>query len=209
MSTRCALRTFGLAAGLLLAAGGLQGADSAYSSALSSTLRVEDRRERTVGAAVCLGDGLAVTAAHVLRDHKPFRVADGGGKTDWQRTPLAVHEFYELALVKAPAGCAAAEPASPAISDEVFTLGFPENGWEQHASFGRVGSIAGRYVRTNILVVRGNSGGGLWTLDGKLVGICSGKAELGAQFIDITPAVEMAKEAASRLPGHGRLRMKH
>ncbi len=69
---------------------GLQAADSAYSAALRSTLRVEDGRGRTLGAAVCLGGGVAVTAAHVVRDHKPFRVIGLGSKSDWQRVPRAV-----------------------------------------------------------------------------------------------------------------------
>ena len=184
----------------------LHGADSAYARAVHSTLRVEDARGRTLGAAVCLGGGVAVTAVHVIRDQKPFRLAGLDIKSNWQREPLAVHPFYELALVEAPIDCPAAQPAPPNVTDEVFTLGFPENGWEQHASFGRVGSVVGRYVRTNILVARGNSGGGLWTLDGKLVGICSGKGELGAQFLDIRPAVLMVQQAVARVPERARLR---
>ncbi|HXE76324.1 MAG TPA: serine protease [Candidatus Xenobia bacterium] len=184
----------------------IHSADSAYLQALHSTLRVEDARGRTLGAAVCLGDGIAVTAAHVIRDQKLFRLAGLDTKSEWQRAPLVVHPFYELALVEAPVDCPGAQPASPTVTDEVFTLGFPQNGWEQHASFGRVGSVVGRYVRTNILVARGNSGGGLWTLEGRLVGICSGKGELGAQFVDIRPAVLMVRQTATRAPGRARLR---
>ena len=141
----------------------------------------------------------------MVRDHKLFRLVGAASATEWQREPLAVHPSYELALVQAPAECPAAQPASPNVTDEVFTVGFPENGWEQHTSFGRVGSVVGRYVRTNIVVTRGNSGGGLWTLDGKLVAICSGKGELGAQFIDITPAMLMVRQPVAPLSGRDRL----
>ncbi len=203
---RCSLPLAALMLAVFLDASASPAADPAYSAALSSTLRIEDGRGRTLGAAVCLGEGIAVTAAHVVRDHKPFRVVGVSRETDWQRVPLALHPSYELALIQAPSDCTAAQPASPKVTDEVFTVGFPENGWEQHASFGRVGSVVGRYVRTNIVVVRGNSGGGLWTLDGKLIAICSGRAEMGSQFIDITPAVQMVRLTASRVSSRDRLR---
>jgi S1-C subfamily serine protease len=185
------VRIFGLLLGFAIAwPAGAQ--ESVYSRAANLTLRLERPEDgQVIGSAVCVAKGRAATAAHVLREHSSFvAVFHNAERVKVKREKDLVDRTSDTALFEV-AGCAAPEFASVEIGDEVFAVGHaPQLGrlsW--YASYGRVGLTLGNFaIETNLTVVPGFSGSGLWTKDGKLAGICISKTELGARFVTIKTA---------------------
>lgn len=181
-------RTVGLFA-VLAAALPAAAQEKVYSRATNLTLRLERPEDgQVIGSAVCIGKDRAATAAHVIGEHSSFvAVFRSGERVKARRERDRVNRMSDTAIFDLP-GCIAPEFAGVEIGDEVFAIGHaPQLGrlfW--YASYGRVGLTVGSFaIETNLTVVPGFSGSGLWTMDGKLAGICVSKTELGTRFVTI------------------------
>lgn len=182
----------------------------AYELAAPAILRVDGPTGARSGTAVCVGERLAATAAHVIKPLSRFRVVWQSGDldrpdltTEWFKPAGAFlpHREYDVAIVPAPP----CEPARIAPQDArlapgtgVFIVGYPYPDWAKHARWGRIGSRpAGRWLMTDLPTDHGDSGSGLFNERGELVAICQGKSTVGAPFIDariLPPLIEEALE---------------
>jgi S1-C subfamily serine protease len=141
------------------------------------------------GSGFHLRDGYLVTARHVVdRDEsgkhvipKEIRILTA----DLQELPAAlvgVNAFIDIAVYRLAPGTALLPPTTfsdreAAAGDEVFTVGYPL-GWGPAISFGRTGNpntflptVESRLLQLDLSACSGNSGGGLFRSDGRLVGM--------------------------------------
>lgn len=131
------------------------------------------------GSGVYLGHGLVLTADHVVR------VGDGVTKAitvaaKYNGVILWRSPSYDLALVQADgnlkAPAAILDCSIPHVGAEITAIGSPLN-LGMIASYGHVsskaekrGNVASAFI-VNVALAPGNSGGGLFGRDGRLVGI--------------------------------------
>ncbi len=133
------------------------------------------------GSAVDIGDGFAITAKHVV---DPFYLGcnitlnrdDGFSITEYE---VEVHPNTDMALVRTPQFVGPVVPfATPDLGLDVIAVGYPSNAYgDGYQELGVTkGNVAGRPdregdVRFSAPIWHGNSGGGVWTTDGRLVGL--------------------------------------
>ncbi|MDG4720004.1 MULTISPECIES: trypsin-like peptidase domain-containing protein [Thalassospira] len=145
----------------------------------------KQRRNKATGTGFFVShDGLIVTNEHVVRDGMRFIVV----LNDDRRLPatLVGKDFLtDLAVLKVdmPDGVTPLKWGSAhasAIGDEVFAVGYPY-GFDQSLT---TGVISGKqrelskgqynpYIQTDTAVNKGNSGGPLLSMDGKVIGVNS------------------------------------
>ena len=134
-------------------------------------------------------DGYIVTARHVVdREESGKRVIPQEIRvltTDLQELPatlVGVNAFVDIAVYRIAPDAARLPPSGFAdrdvtSGDEVFTVGYPL-GWGPAIGFGRIGNpntflptIESRLLQVDLSACSGNSGGGLFGADGRLVGL--------------------------------------
>ncbi len=143
------------------------------------------------GSGIHIGDGYILTARHAI-EHQ-----EGGKKIPQKMIQVLTGDFYELsaqfiginafldiALYRLPESSlvstldqASFSSAESLSGDEVFTVGYPL-GWGPALSFGRVGNpntflatIQSRLLQVDLSACSGNSGGGLFNMQGEIVGV--------------------------------------
>lgn len=137
-----------------------------------------DGQPTAQGSAVVIGDGLAITNCHVLRGGKQIAIRRGnvafGARLlypDVERDlcELRVAEFHYPAVAIAPG-------TSLVTGQKVYAVGSPL-GLELTISEGLISSLRNdadgrlRRIQTSAAISHGSSGGGLFDVNGRLVGI--------------------------------------
>lgn len=144
-----------------------------------------DRLADSIGAGVVIDQsGLIVTNAHVVGEATRLRVEDANGRK-FEAEVVGKDLFSDLALIRT-AGAGTWRPAplgrsgSLAIGLWVVAIGNPL-GLHHTVTLGIVSGLARalsddqpEFIQTDAAVNPGNSGGGLFDLEGNLVGITSG-----------------------------------
>lgn len=139
------------------------------------------------GSAVVVSkDGLVLTAAHVCDEpNRPAFFRFPNGKTA-RGVTLGLHKSIDAGMMKiTDTGdwpfVEMAKPDSLAIGDWVVALGHPGGFQSDRPPVLRVGRVLGKFgatLQTDCAIVGGDSGGPLFDLDGRVVGIHS---RIGAQ----------------------------
>ena len=140
------------------------------------------------GSAVLIGPGRLLTACHIVRDAESIQVHRGAARLTAK--PDFVDIEHDLCVLSAPDLLAAvtAEIATPGelkVGDEVLAVGYPRGG-KLAVSKGRLKALH-RYGAVRVLQVSapfdyGQSGGALFDITGRLVGITAFKALAGGDF---------------------------
>lgn len=131
--------------------------------------------DEVTGSGVMIAPGKMLTAAHVTLADKTLKVWFNG-----KQIPMKVikqNEDLDLALIKVdiPCPCATIAAHDPVQDQEVIAIGYPYYNMI-HAQILTHGNVQGPRENTilaMIAVYPGNSGGGLFTMDGELAGITS------------------------------------
>lgn len=159
-----------------------------------------------LGSGVALDNGFIVTAAHVVKASKVVSIKTRDGRTASADVLWASAE-YDIALLKTAAVVPAASLSceTAAVGDDVMAIGNPL-GLEFISSFGRVAGEPREFLPnwksafiTDLTVIMGNSGGPMFSPDGKVVGIVvgvagapsegAGRSYLGFSFVVPSSAV--------------------
>ena len=126
-------------------------------------------------------DGLVVTAGHVivspgrtavvtLSDGREFRADTLGTNHQRDSGMLQLRDAHDLPHVTLP------PPSRPAVGSWCVAVGHP-GGYEEDRPpvprLGRVIAADGRFLHTDCPIIHGDSGGPLFDLDGRLIGIHS------------------------------------
>lgn len=142
------------------------------------------------GTGVHIRDGYILTARHVVeRDERGKKVMAKQITVmtveleEASATLIGDSNFLDIALYRVSGDLAARLPdlsfagSEPVPGDEVFTIGYPL-GWGPVIGFGRVGNpniflpiVDTRLFQLDLAVCGGNSGGGVFTTTGALVGV--------------------------------------
>lgn len=144
------------------------------------------------GTGVYLGNGLTLTAAHVVHDQSGLRLRTDRGQ-DVEAVVLWENQAYDLALVQTEPLAAASAPLAcraPVVGEEVQSVGNPL-GLEFVSIRGRV--AAGTLNRSpwsfaylvDMTVVPGMSGGPLYDRSGSVIGIVTGVAVASRSLVGI------------------------
>lgn len=139
------------------------------------------------GSGIVLGSSYVATNAHVVKNAYRIRVIKGD--RSWQAEALCLAADRDLVLLKLPGlPLPAAVPASPGVLREglpVFSLGYP-GGQGVRSNAGMVTALwafrGDHLIQTDTRNRPGSSGGGLFTEDGKLVGITTFLLSRGASL---------------------------
>ena len=149
-----------------------------------------------VGAAFCIGEGLFMTCAHVIKPYEIGVILDNTGfaadavvevTREGQKVPAQVvfiDVVKDIALIKADFPSSIIELAASSkeymVGEDVLVVGSPK-GFENNASAGIIGGLdrivfthegAAEHVFTDAKILPGNSGGPMVSLkDGKVVGM--------------------------------------
>ena len=140
------------------------------------------------GSAVLIGPGKLLTTCHVTRNAESIQVYRGHAKMTAKSAFVDIE--HDLCVLSAPDLLAAvtAEVATPGelkVGDEVLAVGYPRGG-KLAVSKGRLKALH-RYGAVRVLQVSapfdyGQSGGALFDIAGRLVGITAFKTLSGGDF---------------------------
>ncbi|MBB2818976.1 UNVERIFIED_ORG: serine protease Do [Rhizobium esperanzae] len=131
-----------------------------------------------LGSGVHIGGGNILTAAHVVGDQKTVKIKTLAGTED-DAIVLWANKDYDVALIHTDgnvAGSSELDCREPRFGEQLQAIGNPL-GMEFIASFGRVagtGRTTGpwkRVIVADMTTVMGQSGGGVFANDGRVVGI--------------------------------------
>jgi len=180
-----------------------------------SVVRVEGRRRMSASGVVLSGDGLVVTAHHVLESDEEIQVGLAGGEKSAAKI-LGRDPSTDLALLKLEAGKPGAAPwaeaAAARVGEIVLALGRP--GDEVMATLGVVSALEGswrsplggsvdRYLQSDVVMYPGFSGGALLTAEGKVIGVNTSGLLRG---VSVALPTETVRRVAEALAKHGKIR---
>ena len=180
-----------------------------------SVVRVEGRRRMAASGVVLSGDGLVVTAHHVLERDEEIQVGLAGGEKSAAKV-LGRDPSTDLALLKLEAGKPGAAPwaeaAAARVGEIVLALGRPGN--EVMATLGVVSALEGswrsplggsvdRYLQSDVVMYPGFSGGALLTAEGKVIGVNTSGLLRG---VSVALPTETVRRVAEALAKHGKIR---
>lgn len=134
-----------------------------------------------LGSGVHVGNGFIVTAAHVVKASKVVSIKTRDGRTA-SADVLWASSDYDIALLRTatvmPAASLSCETV--AVGDDVMAVGNPL-GMEFISSYGRVAGEPRDFLPnwksafvTDLTVIMGNSGGPMFSADGRVAGIVVG-----------------------------------
>jgi serine protease Do len=166
------------------------------------TVRVRGRDWGEGSGLVWRPDGLIVTNAHVARDPRPQVVLPDGQAIEGKL--VAADPERDLALLTIPAiGLSAATPrevASLRVGELVLAFGHPL-GVANALSLGVIHAIGGgassRWIRADIRLAPGNSGGPLADAAGRVIGINTLIAGGLAYAVPVTAIERFLRKAAA------------
>jgi S1-C subfamily serine protease len=181
----------------------------------TSVVRVEGRRRMAASGVVLSGDGLVVTAHHVLERDEEIQVGLPGGEKSAAKV-LGRDPSTDLALLKLdsakPGAAPWAEAAAARVGEIVLALGRP--GDEVMATLGVVSALEGswrsplggsvdRYLQSDVVMYPGFSGGALLTAEGKVIGVNTSGLLRG---VSVALPTETVRRVAEALAKHGKIR---
>ena len=128
------------------------------------------------GSGVVLAPGLVATNAHVVRNARTILILKDGRV--WAAQELCIASDRDLVLLKVPGlplpAAVVAPPEPLRAGQEVVALGYP-GGHGLQLSNGRIAAFwnyrGDRLIQADARTRRGSSGGGLFNLEGQLLGI--------------------------------------
>jgi hypothetical protein len=128
-----------------------------------------------LGSGVVTGRELVTTNCHVIEDASRIEVTYQGNL--FPATPGAVNQERDVCQIRVPqlsAPRALLSTARLRVGQRVYAIGAPE-GLELTFSEGIISSLrdfdGSQYIQTSAAISQGSSGGGLFDVDGRLVGI--------------------------------------
>lgn len=178
--------------GLSTASGSAAGTDPGSTSlpvdAVFRIRAVEPSGIMIDGSAVLVAARKLITTCHVTRSARSIEVIRDGRV--WPAQPLFTDIEHDLCMLfvpdlvgAIPADFAPAEP--PKLGDPVFAVGYPGGG-EVTISSGQIKGLynfdEGQLVQVSAPFDHGQSGGAIFSREGKLIGIAAFKAVLGGDF---------------------------
>lgn len=131
-----------------------------------------------LGSGVHIGGGNILTAAHVVGDAKMVKIKTFAG-IEGDADVLWINKDFDIALIHTGgnvSGSSELDCREPRFGEQIQAVGNPL-GMEFIASFGRVAGAGRqlgnwkRVVVTDMTTVMGQSGGGIFANDGRVVGI--------------------------------------
>ena len=170
---------------LILAAGAAHAAapgktpEQIYQQASQSVVVIHaldtDGNPFNLGSGVVTGRELVTTNCHVIEDAGRIEVAYQGN--NFPATVAAVHQERDVCQIRVPqlsAPRAVLGTGRLRVGQRVYAIGAPE-GLELTFSEGIVSSLrdfdGSQYIQTSAAISQGSSGGGLFDVEGRLVGI--------------------------------------
>ncbi|MCA9864886.1 MAG: trypsin-like peptidase domain-containing protein [Anaerolineae bacterium] len=188
---------------------------SVVAQAGESVARVEGRRRGAASGIIWSGDGLLVTANHVVHREDNLRVGLADGQT-LEATLLGRDPSTDLALLKVTSsGLRPLDNAGePEMSVGHLTLALGRPGRTVQATFGIISALGAQwrtpmggqidnYLQTDVVMYPGFSGGPLVGADGRLLGLNT--SGLGQGVSLAIPTATIARVVES-LQSHGRIR---
>ena len=161
----------------------------------SQAKKSQPRKESTLSYGtgfIISADGMILTACHVIKDGKKILINQAEGSLPAQI--VAKDEKNDIAILKAD-GLASKtylsfSKAEPKQGDKISTFGFPHSnieGRDCKYSSGEISSLIGlgsdkRYLRLNLQVSPGNSGGPLLDASNHIIGILTAKLDAVKMF---------------------------
>ena len=188
-------------------------ADAAERAA-ASTVTVNARRRLPASGIAWTGDGVIVTADHVIERDEQITVILPGG-TEVPATIAGRDPGSDIAVLRVAATLAPiVRGASVRIGHPVLAVGRPQAGGDVMASFGVVGAVGGAwrtahgstiggYIRADATLYPGFSGGPLVDVEGRAVGLNSSRLGRGA---GLTIPVAALAPVVDALLSSGRVR---
>lgn len=170
-----------------------QATTDAINELLSSNLPQLEKPPSSVSAGsgfFISASGHVATAAHVVEGKKTIYVFVG--KKKMQAEVIALSQAIDLAILKVdmkPEGwLPIADKSAVGMGDDVFTIGFPVAellGATQVYSKGVVNALSGlggdeSFLQMSVPLQPGNSGGPLVLIDGRVIGVITSTAAIGA-----------------------------
>jgi uncharacterized membrane protein YhaH (DUF805 family) len=157
------------------------------------------------GTAFHMGDGVFFSAAHVVAGRTSVRLRNH--LIDTEATVVKIHQTADVAQLQADRGLKGLGSLSWGLADnvregqQVRIAGYPLD--VEHKSSVTAGIISkiliepdGRYFITDAAVNQGNSGGPLFTQDGRIIGIVtSKKIGIAVEGVAMATAENTAKQA--------------
>lgn len=180
----------------------------------SGVVRVEARRRLPASGIVWSGDGLIVTAQHIVQRDENIQV----GLADGRSVPAQLvgrDPTTDLAVLRAAASDLAPLPHAGAdqlaVGRLALALGRP--GQSVQATLGiisalgdgwrtRMGGAIDRYLQTDVVMYPGFSGGALVGADGRLLGLNTSGL---AQGVSLALPIATLQRVADALLAHGRV----
>jgi S1-C subfamily serine protease len=179
------------------------GLESIYSSKRKAVVRLEVGSG--IGTAFMVsGDGLALTAAHVVRGQRNIK-AKSFDRSRYGVKVIALHPKLDLALIKLETrqslGFVKLEPIMPRTGETVLSIGNSCNDFLA-ARFGKLLEVSSRpwqgleggLVRFNLLLAPGDSGAPVFNHNGRVIGVVRAGGDDGRGFSSF--AVPTTKIAA-------------
>lgn len=180
-----------------------------------SIVRVEARRHTPATGLIWAGDGLIVTANHVVRRDDNIKVTGQDGETH-SASLVGRDPTTDIALLRVEASVL---PTLSTASEEQmsvghFVLALARPGRTVQATFGIVSALGqswrtpfggqvDRYLQTDVIMYPGFSGGPLVGADGRVLGINT--SGLG-QGVSLAIPVTTVSRVVDALQSHGRIR---
>jgi len=186
---------------------------AAVERAATATVTVNARR-RSSATGIAIGDGMFVTADHVIEREEEITIGLPNGST--VSAKLAGRDpGTDLAVLRADgANVPAAEPASSMrVGNIVLAVGRPGTGGPV-ASLGIISALGGpvrtgrggqidQYIRTDAIYYPGFSGGPLVNVQGQVLGLNTSALSRGS---GLALPFAMVKQVAASLAAHGKIR---
>lgn len=175
-------------------------------------VRVEGRR-RLGATGISLGDGLIVTADHVVRRDDGLRIGTDGGDTA-DATLVGRDPSTDLAVLRTEATLAPFPVAATTgeVGHLVLALGRP--GKTVQATLGVLSAIGGsyrtsmggqidQYIQTDVVMYPGFSGGPLVNAAGEMIGLNTSALHRG---VSVTIPATTVRAVAAQVAAHGQVK---
>jgi len=184
--------------------------------------RERTRKEQSLGSGVIVSpDGYILTANHVVADADEVQVSIADGKKEFTAKVIGKDRATDIAVLKISAAnlpaVTLADSDQLEVGDVVLALGNPL-GLGQSVSMGIISGLGRHYgvngefgsenfIQTDAAINKGNSGGALVDVEGRLIGINTWIASSsgGNEGIGFAVPINMARNVLERLVSGGKV----